>query len=151
MLHEPFPPSNSAALTLVVRRKIPASPEFAFQAWTQPARLKEWWGPAGVKCVDAEIELRVGGVYRIANQFPDGKIVWITGEYQQIEFPRKLVYTWRVEPSSGTPERVTVEFEPHGDQTQITVTHERIPNVSVRDRHEAGWNGCLDGIAAYAT
>lgn len=69
-------------VTLVVRRTIHASAERLFEAWTQPICLKEWWGPDNVRCVDAEVDLRVGGGYRIANQFPDGKLVWIVGEFE---------------------------------------------------------------------
>ena len=93
--------------------------------------------------------MRVGGVYRIANQLPDGKIIWITGKHECVEFPRKLVYTWRVEGLLAPIERVTVEFEPRNEATEVIGTHERIPESRVRDEHEAGWNSCLDGQAAY--
>ncbi len=87
--------------------------------------------------------------YRIANQFPDGKILWITGEFESIEPPRKLIYTWRLEPETDASERVTVQFEPRGDVTEVIVTHERIPNQALRDMHQQGWIGCLEGLAKY--
>ena len=136
-------------VTLVVRKTIRATAEQLFTAWTDPAQLKLWWGPRGVRCTDAEVDLRIGGRYRIANQLPDGKILWITGEYQSIEPPRKLVYTWRLEAQAGNSERVTVEFAPHGDLTEVIVTHELISNEALRDRHEQGWIGCLEGLANY--
>ena len=136
-------------VTLVVRKTIRATAERLFTAWTDPAQLKLWWGPRGVRCTDAEVDLRVGGRYRIANQFPDGKILWITGEYESIEPPRKLVYTWRLEAQEGNSERVTVQFEPLGDLTEVIVTHELISNETLRDRHEQGWIGCLEGLANY--
>ena len=145
---DPLSP-DSPSLSLVVRRTIPATPEFLFQAWTEATSLIKWWGPLGVKCVEAQVDLRVGGVYRIANQFPDGKIIWITGQYEYIEFPHKLIYTWRVEGVSGPIERVTVEFELTNEGTEVIVTHERIAESRVRDEHEAGWNGCFDGLASY--
>jgi uncharacterized protein YndB with AHSA1/START domain len=128
---------------------IAASAEFLFDAWTQPARMKEWWGPGDVKCVAVEINLIVGGRYRIANQFPDGRILWITGEFESIERPHRLVYTWSVEPVTGTFERVTVQFEPRERFTEVIVTHERIPDAATRDQHQAGWHGCLDGLVNY--
>jgi uncharacterized protein YndB with AHSA1/START domain len=152
MIHgENLQPSDSESLVLIVRRTIPASAQFLFDAWTQPTRLKEWWGPSGVKCVEAHIDLRVGGSYRIANLFPDGNIIWITGNYTHVEPPRKLVYTWAIEPNLGPLEIVTVEFLPKDeDSTEIIVMHERIPNRPVRDQHEAGWQSCLDGLVVYA-
>lgn len=149
---EEFPDgAESDTITLVVRRKIYAPAEQLFEAWTQPRHLKRWWGPRPVRCVDAEIDLRVGGGYQIANQFPDGRLLWIFGEFEVVDPPHKLVYTWRVDPQSQVCERVTVEFEQRGDATEVIVMHERIPNRATRDRHQEGWEGCLDRLANYLT
>ena len=136
-------------ITLVVRRIIRATPKRLFDAWTEPAQLKQWWGPQSVVCIDAEVDLRVGGRYRIANQFPDGRVLWISGELEVIERPGKLVYTWGLAPDAGPSERVTVTFEAHGQSTEVIVTHERIPNTTMRDMHEQGWFGCLDGLVEF--
>jgi len=136
-------------LTLVVRRTIRATAEQLFEAWTQPDHLKNWWGPGNVKCVDAAVDLRVGGAYRIGNQFPDGKVLWIAGEFELVDPPHKIVYTWRVETESQEFERVTVQFEPRDGATEVIVVHERIPDTARRDSHEGGWQGCLDGLAEY--
>ena len=140
----------SATVTLVVRRTIRASAEKLFSAWIDPSLLKNWWGPAGVRCIGAEVDPRVGGSYRIGNQLPDGNIIWIRGEYELIERPRKLVFSWSLEGVESAPERVTVQFEPTSDATEVIVTHERIANRELRERHEQGWIGCLEGLARYA-
>ena len=136
-------------VTLVVRKTIRAKAERLFAAWTSPAQLKLWWGPQGVKCIEAEVDLRCGGRYRIANRLPDWNIFWITGEFEVIEAPRKLVYTWRIEPETESSERVTVQFEQSGDDTEVIVTHERIASEEVRKIHEQGWYGCLEGLAKF--
>ena len=135
--------------TLVVRRTVRATPERLFDAWTVAEQLRQWWGPPSVACIDAEVDLRVGGRYRIANQFPDGKVLWISGEFEAIERPRRLVYTWRVTPGGVGFERVSVTFDARGQSTEVTIAHERIPSPAIRDRHEQGWTGCLDGLAEY--
>jgi uncharacterized protein YndB with AHSA1/START domain len=135
---------------LIVRRTIRATPAVLFAAWTQPSQLVKWWGPAGVECVEAQVDLQIGGAYRIANRFPDGRVVWISGEFESIEPPHTLVYTWQVEPSVGTPERVTVRFDARGDATDVVILHERIADPDARRGHEVGWEGCLDGLASYA-
>lgn len=142
---------NEPHITLVVRRTIHATPEKLFAAWTEPEHLKKWWGPGPVTCADAEVDLRVGGSYRIANQMPDGTVLWIVGEFEIVDRPRKLVYSWRAGPGSPDSERVTVQFQPQGDATEVIVTHERIPNAAMRNLHQAGWDGCLDGLASYAS
>jgi uncharacterized protein YndB with AHSA1/START domain len=134
---------------LEVRRFIPASPEQVFDAWTTPSELKQWWGPKDVHCVAAEIDLRVGGSYRIANELPDKSIIWIDGEFEQIERPVLLIYSWRTDPKLPASEKVTVRFSraPHG--TEVAVTHERVATPALRDQHEQGWVGCLDGLSKY--
>jgi uncharacterized protein YndB with AHSA1/START domain len=137
---------------LIVRLTIDASAERLFKAWTTPAQLMEWWGPAGVNCTAAEVDLRVGGRYRIANRLPDGNTLWIVGEFERIERPHLLVYSWRLEtgPGAGTAaERVTVRFIPHGDTTELVVTHERIATQAMKEQHEQGWVGCLAGLKRY--
>jgi len=58
--------------------------------------------------------------------------------------PHRLVYTWRA--GDDQVSRVTVRFEPRGDATEVIVIHEQIPNEAVRESHEGGWKGCLDGL-----
>ena len=142
---------DSPGVTLVVRRTIRATPERLYAAWTTPEELKSWWGPAGVTCIDADIEFRVGGQIRIGNQLPDGTVMWIVGKFEVLEPPRKLVYSWRIDSDPvEANERVTVSFEPRGTgATEVLVVHERIPDLSTRDMHEQGWTGCLDGLVEY--
>jgi uncharacterized protein YndB with AHSA1/START domain len=137
-------------LVLVVRRVIKADAIVLFEAWTRPEHLLAWWGPRPVRCVDAAVDLRVGGRYRIVNELPDGAHLDITGEFQCVEAPHKLVYTWSVGAASAGPELVTVDFEARGPRlTEIVVTHRRIASEAMRDSHANGWEGCLDGLAVY--
>jgi len=147
------------ALTLLARRTIAASPERLFAAWTEPAQLRQWWGPEQVTCEAAEMDLRVGGRYRLANQFPDGSVWWISGTFETIVAPRLLIYSWELSagdlspgaepPPAQAAERVIVRFEPRGDATEVIVQHERIADETARISHEKGWFGCLDGLAEY--
>ncbi len=143
--------SNAQPLRLVVRRRIMASPRRLFDAWTNPAQLQTWWGPRGVRCLNADIDAQVGGSYCIDNQLPDGAIVRITGRFLAVEPPHRLIFTWQTEPVApgGAPERVTVEFLPRGAETEVVVRHQLIPNAEQRDTHDVGWQGCLEGLAAY--
>jgi uncharacterized protein YndB with AHSA1/START domain len=137
-------------IALTVRKTIRATPERLFDAWTQPHLLRQWWGPEAVECIDAQVDLRVGGRYRIANRLPDGRVLWISGQFERIEPPSLLVYTWHVEPQE-TVERVTVRFQPGDHGTDIIVLHERIADEPTRDVHERGWHECLDGLEAFIT
>jgi uncharacterized protein YndB with AHSA1/START domain len=141
----------SNQITLVIRRLINADAQRVFDAWTRPELLVKWWGPRPVTCQGAEVDLRVGGAYRIGNLFPDGSVLFIVGEFEVVEPPRRLIYTWRIDHRSG-PEaeesRVTVRFEPQGAATEVIVLHERIDSEKTRADHEHGWSGCLDNLAS---
>ncbi|MBI3993189.1 MAG: SRPBCC domain-containing protein [Candidatus Lambdaproteobacteria bacterium] len=148
----PHPAAAEAkAVSLRLRRTIRASAERLFAAWTEPEQLKRWWGPQGVVCPEAQIDLRVGGGYRIANRFADGRVVWIVGEFKQVAPPRELVYTWRLEPPSAESDdtQVTVRFEPRGEFTEVSVMHERFTSRAFRDSTQLGWRDCLRRLADY--
>ena len=134
---------------LTVRRLIPAAPAVVFDFWTQAEHVKKWWGPKAVTCPEAEIDLRVGGQYRIANLLPDGEIIWIHGEFELIEPPSLLRYTWAFGLDTPPTERITVRFEPAEGGTSLTILHENVPAGPRRDGHEQGWIGCLEGLVEY--
>ena len=140
-------------VALVVRRTIATGARRVYDAWVSPSQLRSWWGPAGVRCSHAEVDLRVGGKLRIGNEFADGRTLWIVGEFVEIVPAERLVYTWRVEPASAgseDAERVTVRFEARGPrETEVIVVHERIASEAARTGHEAGWIGCLDGLMSF--
>ena len=46
--------------TLVIRRVIEAPRERVYLAWTTAEQLRMWWGPRGVTCIAAELDVRPG-------------------------------------------------------------------------------------------
>ena len=139
--------SEEDADRLVVRRFVRASAARCFEAWTDADKLRAWWGPAGVRCTHAEIDPRVGGRYRIANAMPGGEVLWIEGEFLDIEAPDMLAFTWTIASDPTSRELVTVRFEARDGGTDVVVIHERIADRNKREGHEAGWVGCLEGLA----
>lgn len=139
-----------STLTLLVRRTIRATPERLFEAWTTPEQFAQWWGPSGVTCPGVEMDVRVGGAYRIGNRMPDGNEAWIGGTFERVTPPEELVFSWKMEHADTPPERVTVRFERRDDETtEVVVFHERLIDEASRAEHEAGWIGCLDGLVAF--
>ena len=119
----------SSEIVLIVRRTIKADVARVFDAWTRPEHLRRWWGPAPVTCSGAEVDLRVGGHYRIDNLLPDGTVLRIVGEFEVVDPPNRLVYSWQIEPAASAPgeaSRVTVRFEPRNGGTEVIIVHERI-------------------------
>ncbi len=134
---------------LLVRREIATAPERVFEAWTDPSLIVRWWGAGGVKCTAAEMDVEVGGTYRIANLRPDGVTVWITGTFREVDPPSRLAYTWAMEPVDSDTDHSLVEvtFDGDDDTTLVTVVHTRIPDADAREMNEDGWLGCLEGLA----
>jgi len=137
-------------LTLTTRRIIRAAPAQVFRAWTEPALLTGWFAVAeGYTTPVAEVDLRVGGRYRLGMQPPGTAQVDVAaGEYQDIAPPDRLVFTWQWEgaPAGAPVTLVTVLFKAHAVGTELILTHERFGSAASRDQHAAGWQGCLDQL-----
>ncbi len=80
-------------LTLSLRANLDAPRERVFSALTKPAELATWWGPHGFTTQVTELDLTVGGGYRFSMQPPDGDVFHLSGEFLEIDPPRRLVYT----------------------------------------------------------
>jgi uncharacterized protein YndB with AHSA1/START domain len=133
---------------LTMSRIIRAPREDVFSAWTDPEKLKQWWGPGPVSCPQAQVDLREGGEYCLANKQADGSITWISGRFERVRAPEELVYTWSVSILPHEPTLVRVRFLVHPDGTELVLTHERFAVEAVRDMHVQGWGGCIDKLEA---
>jgi len=135
--------------SLTMTRVIKAPPKSVFEAWTDPELLVKWWGPGPITCPEAEVDLREGGAYRIANKEEDGTITWISGEFTKVAPPDRLIYTWEVNILPDMPPTlVTVDFNSHPEGTELVITHDRFPNAEIAEMHGEGWVGCLDKLDA---
>jgi len=138
---------------LVLSRTFTAPREKVFRAWTDPEVLKQWWaaGPGFTPTV-AEVDLRVGGRYRLGMRAPDKDVDYVVvGTYREVQQPARLVYTWAWEGTGGPETVVTVEFHDRGSQTEVVLTHEQFADATDRDQHAGGWGGCLDSLARALT
>jgi uncharacterized protein YndB with AHSA1/START domain len=132
--------------SLLISRTYPASVERVFKAWTDANQLGQWFAPTDDYTTKASVDLQVGHEYRIAITHKGGNIHTILGTYRLIDPPRKLVYTWRWEGGPMADTLVTVDFAPDGNATKVTITHEQFTNTEDRDKHNEGWNGCLNRL-----
>jgi uncharacterized protein YndB with AHSA1/START domain len=89
-------------LTLHLERILPAPRSIVFRAHTEPGLLAKWWGPTGFSAPSVDVDLRVGGGYRIAMQPPHGVLFHLAGEFREVAPPARLVYTFRWEEPDPT-------------------------------------------------
>lgn len=136
---------------LFVSKVVKADRNRVFAAWTTPDLVRQWWGPPPFTCPVAEIDLRVGGAYRLANRGIDGEIIWISGSFTRVEAPEALSYTWSLSTHSTGPSLLHVYFLDHPDGTEVRIHHERFADATVRDEHVLGWQGCLGKFAEFLT
>jgi uncharacterized protein YndB with AHSA1/START domain len=139
--------NTSTKPSLTIKRRLNAPPAKVFGAWTDPEKIKRWFGPPGVETLRAESDVRVGGRYRIVARSPDGEEHDVGGVYREVVPNEKLVFTWAWR---STPEReslVTIEIKRDGDGSMLTLTHEQFFDEPARDRHRQGWEGSLDRLA----
>jgi len=137
--------------SLTLSRHYPVAPEKVWRAWTDPQAVKRWWGPTPGEPVSlAELDVRVGGRFRIVFGGPDGKLHECAGTYKEVVPNRKLVFTWSW--PNSTPERVsvvTIVFKDLNGKTELIFKHEQLFDEKVRDDHKRGWTGSLDKLEQF--
>lgn len=108
--------------TVVMTRVFDAPRRLVFEAMTRPEHVKRWYGPHGYTVVSCEIDLRVGGAYRIVNRGPDGNEYGFRGVYREVVTPARLVFTWAFELMPDKEALVTETLEERGGRTTLTST-----------------------------
>jgi uncharacterized protein YndB with AHSA1/START domain len=136
--------------SLTLNRSVTVAPEKVWRAWTDPEAIKKWWGPGKDEPVSlAELDVRVGGRFRIVFGGPDGRAHEVQGVYREVVPNRRLVFTWTW--PNSTPEReslVTITLRPIHGGTEIDFRHEQFFDEAVRDAHRQGWTRALDRLDA---
>ncbi|HVU49234.1 MAG TPA: SRPBCC family protein [Polyangia bacterium] len=136
---------------LVVTRTFDAPARLLFEAWTKPELFKRWWIPkgSGVTLLSCEMDVRVGGGYRLVFGKDASSSMAFFGKYLEVTPPSRLV--WTNDESEGGGAVTTVTFEERGGQT-LLVMHELHPSKEALDAGLASgsydWMGqTLDQLA----
>ena len=128
-----------------VRRTIAAPREQVYAAWTEPAQFRKWFKPPGGSISHAELDVRVGGRYRIGLERL-GRVWYMVGEYVEVDPPVRIVSTfgWEGVPLVDvTDSLLTVEFGERDRGTEVVITHERLASRRLRALHGVGWRMTL--------
>jgi uncharacterized protein YndB with AHSA1/START domain len=148
--------TEPAQQELVMTRIFDAPREVVFKAWTDPDRVKHWWGPKGFTNPVCELDPRPGGAIRIHMRAPDGVVYPMTGVFNEIVEPERLVFTSGALDEKGNPlfeVLTTVTFAEHGGKTKLTL-HARVMMATPAGAPhlagmEMGWSQTLDRLAEY--
>ena len=162
------PPAKSP--DFVISRVFDAPRELVWKCFTEPERMKEWWGPKGFKSVASKMDLRPGGRYHYCLQSPTGAAMWGKLAFREIAPPERMVlinsfsdeaggttrhplhqawplemlsiFTFEEQPGGKT--KVTIRWSPHNATEEEQKTFD-----ASHDSMRMGWTGSLDQLDAY--
>jgi uncharacterized protein YndB with AHSA1/START domain len=162
--------AENATRDFVLTRVFDAPRELVWKCFTDPERMKQWWGPKGFTVTASEMDLRVGGSYHYGMKSPDGHAMWGKFVYREIVPPERMVFinsfsdekggltrhplspTWPLEMLS------TFTFDDLGDgKTRFTIrwspykasTEEQKTFDAGHDSMTQGWGGTIQQLEAY--
>ena len=162
--------TQSKARDFVITRVFAAPAELVWKCFTEPERMKEWFGPKGSVVVSSTMDLRVGGNYHGAMRGPDDKVMWAKFVYREIAPPRRLVWEHSFSDEAGGLTRhplsptwplqllttVTLEDAP-GGKTRLTLVwsplnatpQEQSTFDAAQESMRGGWGGSFERLDAY--
>ena len=151
--------SGTATVTLptdeqiLITREFDAPKHLVYKAWTTPELVKRWWNAKRGEVTIAEIDLRVGGVWRYVMVADGGFEVGFHGEYREIVPNERIVSTEEFEgmPQGDLPEQGTLNtatFTEADGRTTLTILVQA-PSKEIRDAiidsgMEAGMQDAMD-------
>jgi len=128
-----------------------------FQALTDSAQLKRWFGSPECPTKFWKMDARLGGRYGYATEkgtvlLNDVSQFECHGEIIEFDPPRLLVYTWLGNWHDDVTRRTVVRWDltPTPAGTHVKVTHSGLAQEPAsRKDYSNGWPGVLDGLKKF--
>jgi len=133
---------------ILITREFDAPRHLVFKAWTTPELVRRWWSGQLGEVTSAEIDLRVGGIWRYVMATNDGFEVAFHGEYREIVPNERLVSTEVYEGMPDGEALTTLTFTEVDGRTTLAILVEHA-NRDDRDAHinsgmETGMQQAMD-------
>ena len=138
--------------SLEIVRFINVPTDRVYDAWTDPAQLRQWFGPENVRTRNITADVRVGGNYRWDLTSAEGEEMSAFGEYKELVPGKKIVFTWQWDNDEAWENRtsvVTIELDASRGGTELRLKHEQLPSEESRNRHNEGWNSLVDNLEQF--
>ncbi len=156
--------------TFTINRVFEAPRALVFAAFTDPERMKHWWGPKGFAVIKSDMDLRPGGIYHYGLRAPNGSVMWGRFVYREIESPERIVLVNSFSDETGGltrhpghakwPLEMLSQFhfaEEGQGRTKFTVTwsplnanaEERATFAAGHASMNQGWSGTFEQLTAY--
>ena len=147
---------NGLGMEVAFTRIFDAPRQLVFKVWTDPRHLAEWWGPHGFTNPRCEWEARPGGRIHVDMRGPDGRVYPMSGRFQEVVEPERLVFIASALDESGKPlfEILnTVTFAENGGKTVLTLTARVVTSTPNAPQYlkglEMGWTQSLERLSVY--
>jgi uncharacterized protein YndB with AHSA1/START domain len=141
------------AQEITITRVFDAPRELVWKAWTEPDRLRRWWGPRGWSTPPANVtvDVRPGGEFRVTSvSDEDGSEMPSTGVFREVVEPERLVLEEPAEGSWHDGAVSVVTFTDLGDgRTELVLRSTIHTTDEMRAAAEAGIAGSLDRLAEH--
>lgn len=149
----------SDTIDVKVTHQFKASAERVYDAWLDAEKARQWMSASlkamGVPGVTGEmgtveIDPVVGGKF-LFTDMRDGVEAKHTGEYLELDRPRRIAFTWVVEWGDIVDaSKATLDIEPDGDGCIATITHEMDAKwAEYVEQTENGWGCMLAAVGDY--
>ena len=135
--------------SVTLHRVLKATPEKVFRAFTQPDAFASWLPPYGFVCVIHNLEVKVGGDYKMSFiNFSTGNGHSFGGTYLEIKPNEFLKYTDKFDDPNLPGEMITsVWLNKVSCGTELKVIQEGIPAVIPTEMCYLGWQESLEKLA----
>lgn len=124
-----------------ITRRIPASIETVYRAWTDPAQLAQWQGGRLIA------EIAVDGLWFWGHKSDSGKEIGHYGRYTALEKNKRIATTWVSPSTHGDESRLEITLAEKDGQTELVLNHTNLPDDEGGRDHERGWTYFLGRIA----
>jgi uncharacterized protein YndB with AHSA1/START domain len=148
--------AQSSEWDLALTRVFDAPRDLVWKVWTDPAHLSQWWGPKGFTNPRCEWNAQVKGKIHIDMRAPDGVVYPMSGVFEEIVEPERLVFIGRALDEKGNAmfENLNiVSFIERDGKTEITLQVRVLTATARAPQHlkgmEMGWNMSLDRLSEH--
>lgn len=154
MMHDPWVRSMTNGETIMASAEIEAPPERIFRALVGK-EVEQWWGSAdSYRMIDWSADLRVGGRWTVTARGADGRDMPASGEFVEIEAPRRIVqtraYAWDHPTLGRRQTTVAWLLQPTAKGTRLTICHGGFAGLGeAATEHAEGWGRVLAWLQAY--
>lgn len=134
--------------TVRLHRVLRARPEKVYRAFTEADALARWLPPNGFTCKIDELDVRIGGTFRMSfRNFTTGNEHSFGGAYLELAPGERLRYTDKFDDPKLPGEMVTsVTLRAVSCGTELNVVQEGIPEAIPPEFCYLGWQESLEHL-----